>query len=127
MNMKNVLLIFLMIAIASCGNNNSTPTEQNAKPTATVNNEDVSATAMFKSTDCGTCHKRTENFVGPSFTEIATRYANAADTTIAQLAATIIHGSSGKWKGSLSAMTAHPSLSQTEATDMVKYILQVKQ
>ena len=127
MSIKKYLFICLVFAITSCGNNNTSATEQSAATTANdVNSEDISNIEMFKSADCGTCHRRTEAFSGPSFTQIAARYPNAADTTIANLANTIINGSAGKWKDFVAAMTPHPALSKTEAVNMVKYILEVK-
>jgi len=124
---KTFFFISLVVAITSCGSNNTSSPEQSATTAATeTNDEDISNIEMFKSTDCATCHRKSEAFTGPSFTEIAMRYPNAADTTINTLALTIINGSSGKWKNSVAAMTAHPALPKAEAESMVKYILQVK-
>ena len=123
MLIKNILLICLVSAMISCGNNNSS---QPAKDIANTDNENVSDIEMFKATDCATCHKKTESFVGPSFADIAERYPNAADTTIETLVQTIIKGSSGKWKTTVAEMPAHPALPKADAENMVKYILQVK-
>jgi cytochrome c len=127
MGIKKLLIISIAFAITSCGSNNSSSTEQTtAAATAEVNTEDISNIDMFKSSDCGTCHRRTEAFSGPSFTQIAAKYPNAADTTIANLAGTIINGSRGKWKDFVAEMTPHPALTKPEAENMVKYILDIK-
>ena len=127
MGLKKLLVISLVFTITSCGSNNTSSTEQSAAVPATeADNEDISNIEMFKSSDCATCHRRTETFTGPSFADIAMRYPNAADTTVANLALTIINGSSGKWKGMVAAMTPHPAVSKTEAESMVKYILAMK-
>ena len=126
-NMKKIALAFMVITIASCGNNNTNKAEKNeTSSTAIESDEDISNVAIFKVTDCATCHKRSETFVGPSFTDIAVRYANATDTAIDDLASSIINGSSGKWKGSVAMMIPHTSISRATATEMVKYILQIK-
>ena len=71
--------------------------------------------------DCNTCHKINEKLVGPSFKEIATKYAGADQATIDTLAGKVINGGSGNW-GTIQ-MTPHPTVSKEDATEMVKYIL----
>jgi len=109
--------------MSSCGNSNTSQADKNS---ANENNDDVASIEMFKATDCATCHKKNETFVGPSFNDVAMRYPNAEDTTVSMLANTIINGSSGKWKNMTGAMPPHPSISEAQAVNMVKYILDVK-
>jgi cytochrome c len=60
---------------------------------------------------------------GPSYRDIATKYAGAPNDVITALANTIIKGGSGNW-GNV-PMTPHPSLSQDDAEAMVRYILEL--
>ena len=74
--------------------------------------------------DCNTCHKINERVVGPSFKEIANKYAGADQATIDTLASKVIKGGSGNW-GQL-PMSPHPNLSQEDAVTVVKYVLLLK-
>ena len=69
--------------------------------------------------DCKTCHKAKEASIGPSYTEIAARYANqeGAEKTLMEK---ISKGGSGSW-GQV-AMPAHPNLSPADLRQMVVYI-----
>lgn len=77
--------------------------------------------ALVAKSDCLTCHKIDDKLVGPSYKEIANKYAGAPNDVITALARTIIQGGSGNW-GNV-PMTPHPSLSQEDAESMVRYIL----
>jgi cytochrome c len=73
--------------------------------------------------DCLTCHKLNEKVIGPSYKEVAKKYANKP-SNIKMLAGKIINGGSGVW-GAI-PMTAHATLSQADAELMVKYIMSLK-
>ena len=79
------------------------------------------AQALIAGSDCRACHTAAPpRSVGPSFSEIATRYqGNAA--AHAQLVQSIRAGSAGRW-GEV-AMPAHPAMSVAEAAIMSRYIL----
>lgn len=79
---------------------------------------------LIANNDCLTCHKVDEVHTGPSYKEVAKKYANAPDTIVAHLARTIIDGSKGVWGEAF--MTPHAGLSQQDAEQMVKYILLLK-
>jgi cytochrome c len=123
---KKMFVVLLLIASVSCGSNSAPKIDETpqVQTYAEVDPNDISNVEMFKSTDCGTCHKNNENYSGPSFAAIAIKYPKATDKTIDQLAETIIKGSTGKWGTSI--MTPHPTLSKEDAEKMVKFILQVK-
>lgn len=74
--------------------------------------------------DCATCHKLNERLVGPSFKEIANKYAGADQAMVDSLAGKVINGGSGVW-GQL-PMTPHPALSKEDAVTVVKYVLLLK-
>jgi cytochrome c len=59
--------------------------------------------------------------VGPSFKEIAKRYGNI-DSAETFLPKKIIQGGTGNWPGNI-AMPANPSLKETEAEEITKFIL----
>jgi len=61
---------------------------------------------------------------GPSYRDVANKYASLPDTIVTHLAGKIIKGGSGVW-GEV-PMTPHPALSEEDAKSMVKYILLLK-
>lgn len=74
--------------------------------------------------DCFTCHKVDETLTGPSYREVANKYAAMSDTIVTHLAGKIIKGGNGVW-GEI-YMTPHPGVTQEDAEAMVKYILLLK-
>ncbi|WNJ19805.1 ThuA domain-containing protein [Pontibacter sp. G13] len=77
---------------------------------------------LIDGSDCMACHKMDQASVGPTYLEIAERYAEEAGA-VEKLATKVINGGSGVWGDH--AMSAHPQLSQDQAEQMVKYILSV--
>ncbi|MBW3627676.1 MAG: PQQ-dependent sugar dehydrogenase [Gemmatimonadetes bacterium] len=79
------------------------------------------AQALMGQSDCRSCHTASPpRSLGPSFTEIATRY-QGDNAAVARLVTKIRNGGSGAW-GEV-AMPAHPATSVAEATAMARYIL----
>jgi cytochrome c len=78
--------------------------------------------SLVAESDCKACHKLEERIVGPSFTDIALRYKGDGGA-VDRLAGKIIDGGSGVWGES--PMSAHPQLSDDDASEMVKYILSI--
>lgn len=79
---------------------------------------------LISKSDCKACHNIKTKALGPSFTQVAYKYkgdARAED----RLAKKIITGGSGVWGDA--AMPAHPSISTSAATTIVKYILSLSQ
>lgn len=83
----------------------------------------VVAQALISNSDCRTCHTRDVKTVGPSFRQIAERYA-ATPHVVDTLARRIIHGSHGVW-GMDNNMPAHPSISMNDARTIASFILNV--
>ncbi len=75
--------------------------------------------ALIGGSDCAACHKETEKLIGPSYADIAAKYAHT-NANITLLAGKIISGGSGNW-GNV-PMTPHPALSKTDASKIVQYI-----
>lgn len=133
--MKRILITFITLAtLAACGGGNSekkedaaTESKDEAAPaeTSVSDNPDYQAgLALVAKSDCLTCHKVDEKLTGPSYREVANKYAGEGDAAIPKLADKIIKGGVGVW-GQV-PMTPHATLSQADAEQMVKYILLLK-
>ncbi|MEM6800587.1 MAG: ThuA domain-containing protein [Bacteroidota bacterium] len=75
--------------------------------------------AMVMSLDCKACHKAAEKSVGPSYTQIANKYAKDPKAQ-SYLRKKIIEGGNGVWGEVI--MPAHPNLSNNDANLIVSYI-----
>ena len=81
----------------------------------------TTAKHLIATNDCAACHHERDNMIGPSFIKIAQRY-NSKD--IPMLTKKIINGGQGNW-GEI-PMTAHPGLSELEASEIAHHILKMK-
>jgi cytochrome c len=70
--------------------------------------------------DCKSCHLVDQKSAGPSYRDVAKRYAKDV-RAIEVLSDKILNGGSGNW-GEV-AMAAHPQLTKEQAVQMVEYIL----
>jgi cytochrome c len=133
--MKKYLMPFsLLVVLAACGSNNDENSTAVSKDSVTVEKpaatNDITANpdyqkglALISQSDCLTCHKISEKLTGPSYQDVANKYASS-DTAITYLTAKIIKGGKGVW-GTV-PMTPHPLLPPADAEQMVKYILLLK-
>ena len=123
MKIKYVLLAIAMIGLTSFSNesNKEVYTETLVIHSSIVQNSE--GEKLIAKSDCIGCHNKDKKVVGPSYVDIANKYA-ANDKNINYLSEKIIKGGSGVW-GSL-PMGAHASLKKDEAKSMVKYILSLK-
>ncbi|NII25966.1 cytochrome C [Pseudoflavitalea sp. X16] len=78
---------------------------------------------LIGTSDCTTCHKVEENFIGPSYKAIAGKY-KPTQANISLLVKRTIEGGSGVW-GPV-PMTPHPDLSAADAKKMMQCILSMK-
>jgi len=130
--MKKLILPALLVSLlVACGGGGETKKEEEKPAEATTPANDLSSNPdyvkgleLISKTDCLTCHKVSEASTGPAYALVAERYQNAADTTITRLAQKVIKGGSGDW-GTV-PMTPHPTLSEDDAKQMVKYVLLLK-
>lgn len=125
--MKKILFTAASFAfLVACNNEAAKPTETETPKTESLsdNPDYKKGLALIGQSDCLTCHKVDEAINGPSYRQVADKYADQAPAIIPQLAEKVIKGGSGVW-GSV-PMLAHPSLSQEDAEAMVKYILLLK-
>ena len=123
---KSLLIFFAATLIYACGSNKETTNtedygtpDESAAPVASV---DVIAQgeSLVNASDCKTCHHKTNKIIGPSHTEVATKY-EFTQANVTLLANKIINGGTGVW-GEI-PMTAHPDLQLADAEKMARYVL----
>ena len=130
--MKRFLIAsFALTMFASCGNNSSSGGGEKKDTVATTSTTDLSSNpdyqkglAIEAGSNCATCHKIDEKVQGPSYQDIAAKYATYSDTIVEHLAKKIISGGTGVW-GTI-VMIPHPELSLDSAEAVVKYIRLLK-
>ena len=131
--MKKTFVIFgLALMVAACNSNSNksasdstatTPAATSTPATSSSAAADTAGLALIKKSDCLTCHKVDQKVVGPAYQDVANKYTSSP-AVIDTLANKVIKGGSGNW-GSI-AMSPHPALSETDAQEMIKYILSLK-
>jgi cytochrome c len=112
-----------MIGLTSFSNANSEETYIKSSKANSYKIQISEGEKLIAKSDCIGCHNKDKKVVGPSYVDIANKYA-PNDKNITYLSGKIIKGGSGVW-GSL-PMGAHASLTKDEAKSMVKYILTLK-
>lgn len=80
----------------------------------------ISGKNIMLSLDCKSCHKEAEKSIGPSFIQVAEKYAKDGNASN-YLAQKIIKGGGGVWGET--AMAAHPTLPQSDVGQIVQWIL----
>ena len=129
---KNLITAMAFAVLVSCNSNSDkadttkdTPAEEvPAETDITQLPEYQEGLELISKSDCLTCHKVDEKLTGPSYREVANKYASQAPGVIPELADKIVKGGSGVW-GEV-PMLPHPNISQGDAEKMVKYILLLK-
>ena len=128
--MKNFIVLSAVLAILmSCGGSDSSKSKEEKKDQTadiTQNPDYQKGLEIIGKTNCPTCHKPYERVPGqgPSFGEVANKYASYPDTIVTHLAKKVVNGGSGVW-GEI-PMIPHPELSEEEAIAIVKYVLLLK-
>ncbi len=121
---KHFIVIATLAIIAACNSstNNSASTDSSTSKTTDVssNPDYQKGLALVAANDCLTCHKVDEKVTGPAYRDVANKYDNT-DANVKMLAQKVIKGGSGNW-GTV-PMTPHPALSESDAEQMVKYVL----
>ncbi len=77
---------------------------------------------LIEASDCMACHKKDTKSIGPNYREVSLKYKND-NSSLEKLTKKVIAGGSGVW-GEV-AMAGHPQLSTADASEMVKYILNI--
>lgn len=136
MNKNLVYIAAIVLFSSACGDTKNEPAAKTAEtetkaappPVPTLKNGFTQADydkglALVAKSDCFTCHKVSEKFVGPAYKDVANRYTSNPDT-LDKLATKIITGGAGNW-GPV-PMSAHPTVSKEDALQMVKYVLTIE-
>lgn len=123
MKIKYLLLAIAMIGLTSFSGENLDETYIMSSSTPRSTIQISEGEKLIAKSDCIGCHNKDKKVVGPSYVDIANKYA-ANDKNINYLSGKIIKGGSGVW-GSL-PMGAHSALTKEDAKSMVKYILTLK-
>lgn len=120
--------------VVACGNGGSSEAKKDSATTTSapaqgaVSSANEAGLELIGSSDCTTCHRLNKDAagaaIGPAYSDVAERYAHAADTTVDRLVSKIISGGTGNW-GQV-PMTPHQALSKDTVKQMVKYILSLK-
>ncbi|MBB1285411.1 c-type cytochrome [Flavisolibacter sp. BT320] len=129
---KTILVLGIVLAMIGCGSNeekaaggtDSGTTEKKASTDVSQHPDYKKGLALIGQSDCLGCHKVSEKLNGPSYQDVADKYAGQPGIEDS-LANKIIKGGSGVWGEVM--MTPHPNLSHEDAVAMVKYILLLKQ
>lgn len=79
--------------------------------------------ALAKSKNCMSCHAVDKKLVGPSYKDVAKKYAGNAKAAD-MLAAKIIKGGSGVW-GAI-PMPANPQVNEADAKKLASWVLGLK-
>lgn len=106
-----------LLTLAACGRGD-TP----AHTAGTAAGDPVAVLAREKA--CLNCHAIDRKLVGPSFADIATRYAGSAAAqpeVVALLARRIREGGSGSW--GVVAMPASPGVTEAESQALAEWVL----
>ncbi|MDA8048718.1 MAG: c-type cytochrome [Rhodospirillales bacterium] len=78
---------------------------------------------LYKSNDCVTCHAVNQKLVGPSYVDIAKKFAGQKDA-VATLVKAVKDGHVGTW--GMVPMPPHPTLSDADIKAIVEWILSLK-
>ena len=133
--MKKTLLFLLLGSASILACNSGSSSEAKSDSAAAPAPAAAAATAasdkgleLIGASDCTTCHRLHKGAagasIGPSYSEVAAKYAPAADTTVDRLVHKIITGGAGVW--GVVPMTPHPALAPADVKVMVTYILTLK-
>ncbi|MBP7646522.1 MAG: c-type cytochrome [Comamonas sp.] len=79
--------------------------------------------ALASSKNCMACHAVEKKLVGPSFKDVASKYAGQSDA-VNKLAAKIVKGGSGVW-GPV-PMPANSQVSEADAKKLAAWVLSLK-
>lgn len=128
---KYPFLLSLSVFFIACGSNETNNIEKNdttttAKPiTSVMDNPDYEkGLNLIAKSDCFSCHKLREVATGPAYGDVALKYENN-EANINMLADKVIKGGQGVW-GQI-PMSPHPTISKEDASQMIKYILLLRE
>jgi cytochrome c len=131
---KIIVASFVIFALAACGGNDSKDSKDVKKEGTKDNSSEGSelssnpdyqkGLAIVAKNDCFTCHAISEAKVGPTYVDVANKYAAGGDSIVNYLSNKVRNGGTGVW--GQTPMTPHPQVTEEDAKAMVKYILLLK-
>jgi cytochrome c len=83
----------------------------------------LASAELAKAKNCTACHAVDKKLIGPSYKNVAAKYANDKDA-LAKLTKKVREGGVGVW-GQI-PMPANPQVSADEATALVKWVMSQK-
>lgn len=90
--------------------------------TADANAAFATGKKLIGGSDCMACHSINKKSIGPTYADVSNKY-KGDNSALERLTKKIIAGGSGVWGET--AMAGHPQLSTSDASEMVKYILNI--
>jgi cytochrome c len=126
---KLFILIASAVLATACGSSSDSSAKKEAeKAPSNASTASDKGLELIGASDCTTCHRLEKDAqgsnIGPAYSEVAAKYAPAADTTINRLVQKIISGGTGVW--GTTPMTPHAALAEADVREMVNYILSLK-
>ena len=128
---KIIVASFAIFSLAACGGNDSGKEGKKEETKDNAASSDASSNPNYQKlldvvgkSDCFTCHAISEPKIGPTYMDVANKYAAGGDSAANYLVNKIKNGGTGVW--GQTPMTPHPQLSDDDIKEMVKYILLLK-
>ncbi|MGC3948099.1 MAG: ThuA domain-containing protein [Chryseolinea sp.] len=75
---------------------------------------------LMEQSDCKACHMIDKKSIGPMYLDVAKKY-KGDPKAVDNLAKKVINGGGGVWGETM--MAAHPQLSQSDASEIIRYVL----
>jgi len=122
--MKHLIYYILSITFLQSCTNSNVSVQEPQKNNQSQHPDYEKGLALVTSNNCFSCHKVDEKLTGPSYKEIAKKYANTPEN-VKILAQKIIKGGQGVWGAMV--MIPQPNITKEDAEQMVKYILSLKE
>jgi cytochrome c len=122
--MKYFLSAIALSFLIACGGGTAEKKETTKTADITQDPNYQKGLELASKNQCFTCHAVDSRIQGPSYREVADKYAEYPDTIVSHLANKVITGGSGVWGEIM--MTPHPNLSKSDAETLVRYVLLLK-
>ncbi|MFE3848481.1 c-type cytochrome [Flavobacterium sp. LB3P45] len=123
MKLKYIFFGIALVSLTSFSNGNLDTKYSKATRISNTIFQTSGGEKLIATSDCVGCHKLDKKLIGPSYLDIAKKYA-ATEKNINYLSGKIIKGGAGVW-GTI-PMAAHASLKKVDAKTMATYILSLK-
>ena len=117
------ILICMQLATLGAAWAKTAQGEQAAQPQQ-AKSEQEEVDKLIQASDCKSCHDIDRKVVGPTYRDIAKKYAGQTDAP-EKLAHSVRQGGSGNW-GQI-PMTPHPNVKDADLTRIVAWILSLKE